>query len=393
MDHYTESEYERVRRTIAQAEDDAREVLSGENPEEYNLDGESATGGTERAWRRFQWKRNRRKVIWISSAAAAVLIAVMTIVPALQRSTKAAPAAASEILPARGDVTLRRSNGQVIALDKIVQAEKGDNAARKVRQELAEGIAIDAGSIDYQVSGSENNAAEESVGTGPGKVESLLDELSTAKGRAYSVTLSDGTKVYLNSETTLKYPAKFAGNERIVMLDGEAYFEVAPDAKRPFIVKTERYDVKVLGTKFDVSAYGDESVSSTTLVSGKVSIMNEESKGAANAPSKAVGEELVPGQQYRHDTGTGLTSIAEVNTDEYTSWINDQLTMRRMSLKEILARLGRRYDFTYTISPDAADELFSGSIPLNENLSIVLGQLCGVSGLKYRIEGDKVTIE
>ena len=464
MDNYKESEYERVRRTIAQAENEARAILSCEPSEgiseaeaasgsslnegevkagaasedsmregdvkaeaasgdsmsegevkagaasesfmsDGDLGGDSATRETERAWRRFQWKRNRRKIIWISSAAAAVLIAVITIVPALQRSEKAAPALATEILPAKGNVTLRRSNGQVIALDKIGQAEEGDNAARKVKHELAEGITIDAdaGSIDYQTAGSERYAAEESAGTGSGNMGSQLDELSTAKGRAYSVTLSDGTKVYLNSETTLKYPAKFAGSERIVMLDGEAYFEVAPDAKRPFIVRTGRYDVKVLGTKFDVSAYGDEAVSSTTLVSGKVSILDGESTGLgkaggaatgnANASRKAGEEELVPGQQYRRDAETGIASIAEVDTDEYTSWINDQLTMRRMSLKEIFGRLERRYDFTYSLSPDAADELFSGSIPLNENLSIVLDQLCGVSGLKYKIEGNKVTIE
>lgn len=316
---------------------------------------------TARSWRSFLWKRHRKTIVLLSSSVAAILIIVITVVPMLT-GARQEHSQLADILPSQSAVTLKLSTGEHIALEE-----------QNLPTSLPQGISIDtdAGNISYTADIISSDTLS-------------YDELSLAKGRAYSVSLSDGTKVFLNSESTLKYPVSFVGNERRVILTGEAYFEVSPDEHKPFIVETSQYDIKVLGTKFNISSYPDEVISATTLVSGMVMVMGQ---------TDSVSEVLAPGQQYRYDADNHISSISEVNTEDYISWIDNELIMRKMNLQEILNRLERRYDFTYSISEKAQGESFSGRIPLNENLSIILDQLCSVSDLTYLIEENHVTIQ
>ena len=156
---------------------------------------------------------------------------------------------------------------------------------------------IDSKGINYQIPANKP------------QVKEIQNTLRTLQGMECLITLSDGTRVHLNAETRLTYPVCFSSKERIVQIEGEAYFDVAPDKEHPFIVKTSHTSIRVTGTSFNVRAYADEDTESTTLISGTVRINsgNEEF-------------ELVPNQHYTYNKNTGTNTVANVNTDLYTSW-------------------------------------------------------------------------
>lgn len=163
----------------------------------------------------------------------------------------------------------------------------------------------------------------------------VFNSLKTPRGGEYQIELSDGTKVWLNSESELKYPLKFIGNERVVELLGEAYFEVAKNPDQAFIVKTHNVNTKVLGTHFNVSAYPYEEVN-ITLVEGKVALEN-----------KINGKEylLFPDENAMLDENTNDLQISKVDVRKYTAWRNGYFYFERERLEDILLKLERWYDF------------------------------------------------
>ena len=164
------------------------------------------------------------------------------------------------------------------------------------------------------------------------------------------ITLSDGTRVHLNAETRLTYPVCFSSKERIVQIEGEAYFDVAPDKEHPFIVKTSHTSIRVTGTSFNVRAYADEDTESTTLISGTVRINsgNEEF-------------ELVPNQHYTYNKNTGTNTVANVNTDLYTSWESGSFIFLNVPLENVMSYLSKWYGFQYSIEDEAAKQVRIGA--------------------------------
>ncbi len=312
---------------------------------------------TLKAWLGLQFRLKGRKALIIGASAAAVFLAAFLLILPIGDSDEQLTAQYQDIAPVEGEVTLKLSSGEVIAIDKQEES----------LLENSDGVIIDTRKAELSY---ENIA--------PTSVESAMNELSIGKGRTHCLTLNDGTKVHLNSGSTLQYPVQFTGDERLVTLVGEAFFDVAADKEHPFIVRTASYDVRVLGTAFDVCAYPDDAISETTLVRGTVNV-------ADNV--------LTPGTQYRYDALSGESSIAEVDTEIYTSWMEDCMVLRQTSLNEILGRLQRRFDFVYSISERAEAERFNGKIPMNVNLSVILDQLCAASDLSYSIDNGKLTIE
>lgn len=198
----------------------------------------------------------------------------------------------------------------------------------------------------------------------------VFNTLEIPRGGAYSLQLADGTKVMLNSDSRLRFPQAFSGETREVYLEGEGFFEVAKNAAKPFIVHCEKYDVRVLGTTFNISAYRNDPVSMTTLVEGRV-----------NIECGAFAVVLTPGLMASV-TGSGV-STREVNVDSYISWTKDQFSFSEERLEDLLKKISRWYDVDFVFDdPRIKDYKFSGFIPRYEsvmNLFEILEQAAGVS--------------
>ncbi len=180
-----------------------------------------------------------------------------------------------------------------------------------------------------------------------------INKIIIPRASDYNVILSDGTVVYLNSESELSYPEVFGKNIRKVSVKGQAFFKVSRDEKRPFIVEVNGMQIKVLGTSFCVNAFEDDENVMTTLIEGKVKIISGNNS-----------YDLIPGQQAILDVKTKDIKICEVNVDLYTSWKDGRIVFERTSLKEIMNYLSRIYSIN-VIFNDKADE----AIPFSINIT------------------------
>ncbi|WP_187269554.1 FecR family protein [Flagellimonas hymeniacidonis] len=161
-------------------------------------------------------------------------------------------------------------------------------------------------------------------------------------GKRFSVNLSDGTEVFLNSGSSLKYPVSFLDTgQRSVFVKGEAYFDVAPDASRPFIVRTDLTEVKVLGTRFNVSAYEEDDFIDVALVEGAVNLR------PLSGAKKNTLTPMNPGQLARFGKLTGEISLVDVNTNLYTMWMQNRLVFRNQTFDDILRKLERHYNVDF----------------------------------------------
>ena len=198
----------------------------------------------------------------------------------------------------------------------------------------------------------------------------------------YRLVLGDGTKVWLNSASSLNYPVQFAEKERCVELDGEAYFEVTPDPERPFIVKSGDVQTRVLGTAFNFSAYRGENASTITLLTGKV---------AVSAPGHAE-RVLLPGQQLKYDAENRKTVIKEVDAEDFV--VKDGLFLfNDCGLEEIIPRLSRWYGVTFHYDREKFGDLkFYIKTRRYEDIGTILNLLKLTENVTYSIEGNEVTL-
>ncbi|MCF6407408.1 FecR domain-containing protein [Chitinophaga filiformis] len=197
--------------------------------------------------------------------------------------------------------------------------------------------------------------------------------LATPKGGQFQVVLPDGTKVWLNAASRLKYPVAFAGNERLVELEGEAYFETVKDAHKPFKVKAGGFDVQVLGTSFDIMAYKDEKNTHTTLISGAVKVASEKE-------SKL----LQPGQQAVVNANADI-GVSTVNTDEVIAWKNGYFSFRDADIAAVMRQLERWYDVTVSYPSGIPKGTFSGEMGRGLTLAEAL-KILEQTNVNFRIE-------
>ena len=199
----------------------------------------------------------------------------------------------------------------------------------------------------------------------------------------YRLVLGDGTKVWLNSASSLSYPVQFAEKERCVELDGEAYFEVTPDPERPFIVKSGDVQTRVLGTAFNFSAYRGENASTITLLTGKV---------AVSAPGHAE-RVLLPGQQLKYDAENRKTVIKEVDAEDFVVWKDGLFLFNDCGLEEIIPRLSRWYGVTFHYDREKFGDLkFYIKTRRYEDIGTILNLLKLTENVTYSIEGNEVTL-
>ncbi|MFR3329059.1 MAG: FecR family protein [Odoribacter splanchnicus] len=207
------------------------------------------------------------------------------------------------------------------------------------------------------------------------------NQLIVPRGGEYRITLSDGTRVWLNAASVLTFPPVFAGNERKVRLVGEAFFEVTPDTARPFIVATARMDIKVLGTSFNVSVYEDEETVHTTLVKGSVEVQ----------PVQQEAIMLKPGEQACL-AGNRMT-VKAVNTSQFTSWIDGKFMFCNTALEEISKQISRWYDVDIFFSSEQVKTIcFTGAILRFEPLEELIRMIENTSNVRFSVKGKTIVI-
>ena len=207
--------------------------------------------------------------------------------------------------------------------------------------------------------------------------------LRIPKGGEYKIVLDDGTEIWLNSASELKYPAHFVGNERRVQLTGEAYFQVARNEAAPFIVETRDMDVKVLGTSFNVSVYEDEESCHATLVEGRVEV-NDKVNG-----EKVV---LTPGKQAL--LRGGEMTVREVNTKLYTLWRLDRFTFASEDMEGVIRKLSRWYNVDFFFANSSMKhKRFTGSVPKYADISQVLKMIAMTTDIKFEIKEHTIMIQ
>lgn len=223
------------------------------------------------------------------------------------------------------------------------------------------------------------------------KTEELVyNTLNVPYGKRFDVVLSDGTHIFLNSGTTLRYPVAFVRKEhRTVFLNGEAYFDVAKDAEHPFVVNTNGLDIKVLGTKFNVSHYAEDKGINTVLVEGSVELhKNDVPHGKDRNPLL-----LKPGFMARWDRVGNEIEVENVNTRLYTAWIEGKLVFRNTSFRRIRQTLERKYNVTIeNRNKELEEQLFDATFDI-ETIDKVLESFSKSFAIDYSIIDNEVIIE
>ena len=216
----------------------------------------------------------------------------------------------------------------------------------------------------------------------------IYNTLITPRGGEYQVILSDGTKVWLNAASTLRYPTQFTGESRKVFLSGEAYFEVVKNSKHPFVVHAGATDITVLGTKFNVSAYPDEVFQKTTLAEGSVQI-NETGQGSVNNK----GVLLKPGFEAVINMGTNNININKANVEAALAWKNGMFIFDSESLGSIMRELARWYDVKvkYDEGVDTSFH-FTGRIKRYKNITGILYLVEMTKKVTFSVEGNEVEV-
>lgn len=267
------------------------------------------------------------------------------------------PAKQNDVAAGKNTATLTLANGKKIILS-------GAQAGKLTSQAGAEVTKTADGSLAYHPV------------SNPATVE--YNTLTTARGEQYQITLSDGTKVWLNAATSLTFPASFAQlAERTVEVQGEAYFEVASDPAHPFRVKTGKQQVQVLGTSFNVNNYADEPLARTTLLEGAVKINNA--------------QVLKPGQQAI-SAPNGALKIVNVDTNGAIAWKNGYFEFKDENIYDVMRKIARWYNVEIIYEGDIPTDEMEGTISRYENVSKVLGTIEKAGILKFRITGKKIYV-
>lgn len=270
-----------------------------------------------------------------------------------------------KIVPGGNKAVLILSNGAAVALDTVHPGQLTSQGNSNV-------IKLNTGLLAYK--------------TGKQKLSKgspvLYNTLVTPRGGQYQLGLSDGSKVWLNSASSIRYPTVFTGEERKVAITGEAYIEVAEDARHPFIVTTRNSNITVLGTHFNVMAYDDEPAVKATLLEGSVKVSIPGSKKAMI---------IKPGQQAIVTNKRENIKVRKVNAAEVAAWIHGILSLNDCSVHEFMNQLSRWYDVDIQYVDGVPDERFGGTINRNAQLSDVLSALDAI-GIHTRLKGKKVIV-
>lgn len=266
----------------------------------------------------------------------------------------------TSIVPGSTKAVLTLADGSTIELNKANNGTLANQAGAKI-------VSTNDGRLVY-----ENNTLTKSK-------EIQYNLLTIPRGGYYTLTLIDGTKVWLNSESSLKYPTEFLGNERLVTLTGEAYFEVAHINNKPFKVIANNQTVEVLGTHFNINAYTNEEQIATTLLQGSVKVST-----ANNAKI------LKPGQQA--NVFNNNITLKTVNVDDVVAWVNNDFVFENEELGSIMRKVARWYDIDVVCPTKMQDMQFTGNISRTKNIKQVLRIMDLTGTVHFKFEGRRITV-
>lgn len=302
------------------------------------------------------------------SAAAAVLIIISTSIYYFQGSPEQVlvntetPRFKNDVAPGNNKAVLTLDDGSKIDLD-----------------DAKTGILASESNVDIKK-------------TGEGKLEytaSIQDAkiikynvLRTPMGGEYQLVLPDGSKVWLNSGSTLRFPTSFVGSERIVELKGEAYFDITKNSKMPFLVRTNNaMDIKVLGTQFNIMAYDDEKNINTTLIEGSVEVL------------KGLGKTMLkPGQEAVLNKGSGNIKVSIADLEQAIAWKNGYFIFSNENIESIMRKVSRWYNVDVIYEGNLSNKDFVGTISRNKNVSELLKMLELTGAVHFSIDGRRITV-
>jgi len=309
---------------------------------------------------------------WPAYAAAIVLLIALGVTLTRYRNTpgeqKMAVKSQKDLLPGSNKAILTLADGSRVILD---DAKRG-----KIASQQNVVITKDqSGELVYQAA---KTSQTEDL---PPVEKNVMNTLATPRGGQYQIVLPDGTRVWLNSASSLKYPTTFAGNDRRVELNGEAYFEVSKDPSKPFYVKTATQTVTVLGTHFNINSYADEIAAKTTLLEGSVRITGNINGATAK---------LKPGEQAVN-TINAIDVKENADIDEAVAWKNGKFLFRNTDLHTIMRQLSRWYDVDVEYQGNVAQKHYRGRISRNVPVSEIF-QILKTSGINFTIDGRKIIV-
>lgn len=265
-------------------------------------------------------------------------------------------------------LALLENNTSTLSGDEIVLIESEERLQLK-----------DESSIKYDVDGKSN--AEEHVVKKQAvedkkEKKEEINQIIVPKGRRADITFSDGTKMYVNAGTRVFYPAVFNKDKREILVEGEVYLDVKKDPSRPFVVKTNGFEVKVIGTQFNVCAYKEDGSASVVLVEGRVEVNAGKNEKSVLAPNQMI--EI-------NDTGTG---IKEVDVFEYICWKDNMMMLTDRKVGETFDRLSRYYGRTIIYDEEIGNIPISGKLDLRENMEDVINIICQSLFLQYKTDAN-----
>ncbi|OJV14968.1 MAG: iron dicitrate transport regulator FecR [Dyadobacter sp. 50-39] len=303
--------------------------------------------------------------IWVRYAAVAAVLAVVAGMWVMRRGTfgnlpETKATIARDVAPGGNKALLTLADGKGIELDRVgsgLVAREGNTEITKQEDGL---VVYNSRPSAPAVAG--------------------FNKVSTPRGGQYKVQLPDGSKVWLNASSSIRFPSVFPASERRVAITGEAYFEVTKDRARPFTVSFNGSEVQVLGTRFNVMAYADERVSKTTLVEGSVSVRSKSGKAL-----------LRPGQQASLLPG-GDIQTAFKPVEEAVAWKEGMFYFKNAGVRDVMRQLSRWYDVEVTYRGEVPVREFTGRVSRQVNLSELVGML-RYAGVNCRLENNAIVIE
>ena len=375
----TEKEIELLHEWYDTADKEEIELVFTREPETAEAVGKRLFGGLQQVIQEERQETRHRRIVltrrWI--AAASVIFVVVFAGKYFwdtDRASKTTPGVAqitkprTDLPPGSNKARLWLGNGSVIDL---ADAKNGT-----IKQAAGARIEKKDGQLIYGFS----KAAE--------AVE--MNTIQTPRGGQYEVVLADGTKVWLNSASSMSYPTTFTGNSRQVTLKGEAYFEVAEDKNKPFKVSVGDVQVDVLGTHFDIMAYEDEKAINTTLLAGAVRVTSK--VPASRALAGPVSRVLAAGQEASMDRSLGSLSVNEVDADESIAWKNGFFDFKGVPIETVMRQLARWYDVDVEYE-GRTDKHFRGTISRSEHVSAVFKMLELTGEVHFSTEGKKIIVK
>lgn len=268
------------------------------------------------------------------------------------------------ILPGGKKAILTMGNGKTIVLGNVANGLLAKTGGISV-------LKTNSGQIVYDASG-RNTIADKNV---------TYNTLSTPKGGEYQVVLPDGTKVWLNAASSITYPTVFVGNERRVKLTGEAYFEVAKNKAKPFYVSMNNVQVRVLGTHFNIAAYGDDDQITTTLLEGAVQVTKNKALSL-----------LKPGQQAVIANNSDKIAVSEANIDDAMAWKKGYFIFNDDNITGIMKKVSRWYDVDVQFQGNFDDQNFGGTFHRSKSITELLEYLEKIGKVHFTITGRRITV-